>query len=61
MNTYKLNIDISAYTQAEAEARLQLLIQLTAFFSDFDVNSLAAVFVKYQLLNFLGKTNTKAA
>lgn len=32
MNKYKLSIEIAAYSQAEAEAKLQLIVQLAAFF-----------------------------
>jgi hypothetical protein len=61
MNSYKLTIEIPAHSKKEAEAKLELLVQLAAFFGDFDLRNLATTFIKYKLLNLLGQSNTKAA
>lgn len=61
MNKYKLSIEIAAHSQAEAEAKLQLIVQLAAFFTDFDFENLAATFIRFKMLHFLKRTNSKAA
>ena len=53
MNSYKLAIEIPAHSKKEAEAKLELLLQLAAFFADFDLRNLATSFIKYKLLNLL--------
>lgn len=59
MNNYKLTIEIRAHSKKEAEAKLELLVQLAAFFADFDLRNLATTFIKYKLLNLLSQSIQK--
>lgn len=55
MNTYRFILDIPANSEKEAQAKLDLMLQLATFCKDFNVNHLAASYVNYLVWNKLGK------
>lgn len=55
MNTYRFILEIPAYSQAEAKAKMDLLLQWAAFPKDLDVTSLAGSLVQYFVLNRVEK------
>jgi len=55
MPNYSFNILVAANSKEEAEAKLELLLQMGAFCSDYDVHNLAVAFFKYWSLNFVYK------
>jgi len=59
MENYPVVIDVQANTAAEARAKIDLLIQMGTFFSDFNLSNLADAFVKFQLLSCAGRMVAK--
>lgn len=55
MNTYRFVLDIPANTQREAQAKLDLMLQLAAFFKDFNTTNLATSYLNFLVWNKLGK------
>ena len=43
---FKVTIDVVAYSQEDAQAKVDLLLQLGAFIKDFNINHLAGSIVK---------------
>ena len=43
---FKVTIDVVAYSQEDAQAKVDLLLQLGAFIKDFNINNLAGSIVK---------------
>ena len=59
MNKYNLNIVIPAYTREEAEAKLQLMVQMAAFCTDFDLLDLTIAFLRCKTLTYLNESTYK--
>lgn len=55
MQTYPLLVNVTARTEAEAKAKLELILQIGAFLSDFDINELGASIIKYSIASILSK------
>lgn len=49
-----MTITVKANSRNEAEAKLELLLQLGCFVSDLDAGALGIAFLKYRLLKFAG-------
>jgi len=43
---FKVTIDVVAYSQEDAQAKVDLLLQLGAFIKDFNINNLAGSILK---------------
>lgn len=61
MNTYRFVLEIPAHSQAEAKAKLDLLLQLGAFFKDFNGIKLTESLLAYWLLHAAGKAGVKVS
>lgn len=48
---FKVTIDVMAYSQEDAQAKVELLLQMGAFCKDFNVNNLAGSFIKSILIS----------
>jgi len=59
MQYYTFPINVSAYSEAEANAKLDLLLAIGSFFVDFKVGDLACSFAKSKLLECAGKIAEK--
>ena len=59
MQDHSFTVTIQAYNRAEAESKLELLMQMGAFLSDFNVADLAGTFLKYQLLHYAAQLADK--
>ena len=57
MQYYTFPISVQAYSEAEAKAKLNLLLALGSFFVDFEIGDLAGAFVKSKLLECAGKVS----
>lgn len=55
MNTYRFILEIPARSEAEAKAKMDLLLQWAAFPKDLDVKSLAGSLLQYWVLNRVEK------
>ena len=61
MQYYTFPISVQAYSEAEAKAKLNLLLALGSFFVDFEIGDLAGAFVKSKLLESAGKVSQEKA
>jgi hypothetical protein len=61
MQYYTFPISVQAYSEAEAKAKLNLLLALGSFFVDFEIGDLAGAFVKSKLLECAGKVSQEKA
>lgn len=59
MKTYQFKIEVTANSQLEAEVKLKLLLDLGAFFKDFDASKLTNSFLNYYLLYLADKYGIK--
>jgi hypothetical protein len=50
MEKYRFTIEVSANTEAEAQIKINLLLELGAFLKDFNTNRLTSSFFSYLLL-----------
>jgi len=57
MQYYTFPISVQAHSEAEAKAKLNLLLALGSFFVDFEIGDLAGAFVKSKLLECAGKVS----
>jgi hypothetical protein len=48
---FKVAIDVEAYSQADAKAKVGVLMQMAAFVKEFDVNNLAGSVIKSFLIS----------
>ena len=48
---FKVTIDVMAYSQEDAQAKVELLLQMGAFCKDFNVNNLAGSIIKSFLIS----------
>lgn len=48
---FKVTIDVIAYSQEDAQAKVELLLQMGAFCKDFNVNNLVGSFIKSILIS----------
>ena len=55
MKSYTFPVSVSAYSEADANAKLNLLLAIGSFFVDFKVGDLACAFAKSKLLDCAGK------
>lgn len=55
MEKYRFIIEVPANTEAEAQAKLNLLLELGAFFKEFDASHLTRSVVIYLLHHYAGK------
>ena len=60
MQYYTFPISVQAYSEADAKAKLNLLLAIGSFFVDFEIGDLAGAFVKSKLLECAGKAHEKA-
>ena len=59
MKYYTFPIIVSAYSEADANAKLNLLLAIGSFFVDFKVGDLAYAFVESKLAECAGKVAGK--
>ena len=59
MKNFRFTIEISANSEAEAQAKLNLLLELGAFFKEFDARKLTGSFIIYLLLHLAGKSSSQ--
>ncbi len=55
MEKYRFIIEVPANTEAEAQAKLNLLLELGIFFKEFDASHLTRSVVIYLLHQYAGK------
>jgi hypothetical protein len=55
MEKYHFMIEVQANTEAEAQAKLNLLLELGAFFKEFDARKLTGSFILYILAHCAGR------
>lgn len=56
---FTIPITVKAYSRKEAEAKINLLLQGSAFFKDFNVQDLAGAIISHFVWTKLGETATK--
>ena len=56
---FKVTIDVMAYSQEDAQAKVELLLQMGAFCKDFNVNNLAGSVIKSFLISKCGEIGEK--
>jgi len=59
MQYYTFPISVKAYSEAEAKAKLNLLLTIGSFLVDFEIGDFAGAFVKSKLLECAGKVLEK--
>jgi len=59
MQYYTFPISVQAYSEADAKAKLNLLLAIGSFFVDFEIGDLAGAFLKSKLLECAGKALEK--
>jgi len=59
MQYYTFPISVKARTEAEAKAKLNLLLSIGSFLVDFEIGDLAGAFLKSKLLECAGKALEK--
>ena len=52
---YQIVLDVMAYSQQDAEARVEMLLQVGAFVKDFNIENLAGSMVKSFIASTVGK------
>lgn len=57
MQYYTFPISVQAYSEADAKAKLNLLLSISSFLVDFEIGDLAGAFVKSKLLECAGKVS----
>lgn len=60
MQFYTFPISVQAYSEADARAKLNLLLAIGSFLVDFKVGNLAGAFVTSKLLECAGKVREEA-
>jgi hypothetical protein len=60
MKNYRFTIEIPAKSQLEAEVKLNLLLEMGAFFKDFNASRLTSSFLNYYLLYLADKCSPQA-
>jgi hypothetical protein len=55
MEKYRFTIEVPANTEAEAQAKLNLLMELGTFFKEFDASHLTRSVIVYLLHHYAGK------
>ena len=60
MQFYTFPISVQAYSEAEARAKLNLLLTIGSFLVDFKIGNLAGAFIASKLLECSGKAREKA-
>lgn len=55
MEKYRFIIEVPANTEAEAQAKLNLLLELGTFFKEFDASHLTRSTIIYLLHHYAGK------
>lgn len=57
---YSIPVDVEAYSQAEAQAKVDLMIQITGFGKDFNVKNLAGSIFQSVVLSAIGEIAERA-
>lgn len=60
MEKYRFTIEVSANSETEAQVKLNLLLELGAFFKDFNANRLTSSLFNYLLLYLADKCSSRA-
>ena len=53
--SFKVTIDVMAYTKEDAQAKVDLLLQMGAFIKDFNVSNLAGSIIKSFIISKVGE------
>lgn len=59
MQNYIFPISVSAYSEADANAKLNLLLAIGSFFVDFKIDDLTCAFVKSKLVECTSRVTEK--
>lgn len=56
---FHVTIDVMAYSEEDAQAKVELLLQMGAFCKDFNINNLAGSFIKSFIVSKFGELAEK--